>query len=148
MFQIPLDREYSNRCSFIISSLFKLLLLFLQIMPSTHGKTESGRLCGEFLFPQLQPLVSQLPQQPLPEMQTQTLAHTAPYHTDWWWSTRESSTPSVRPQGPALTVERLAQATSSLSTVAPFCFSSSDVILCGFPEPARAVLSKDLQSRC
>ncbi|XP_035308899.1 translation initiation factor IF-2-like [Cricetulus griseus] len=55
--------------------------------PSTPGKTETCRLFGEFSFPGLQPLVSQLPKQPLPEMQTHTGAlahartHTTSYHT-------------------------------------------------------------------
>lgn len=122
-----------------LSFRFKLLLLLLKIMPSTPGKTKSCRLFGEFSFPLLQPLVSGLPKQPLPEMQTHACACT--HHPI-------SYTSSVRPQGPALTVEKLASPTSSLSTVAPFCFSSSDVILCGFPEPARPVLSKNLRSRC
>lgn len=121
-----------------LSFLFKLLLLLLQIMLSTPGKTESCRLFGEFSFPLLQPLVSQLPKQPLPEMQTHACART--HHPI-------SYTSSVRPQEPALTVEKLASATSSLSTVVPFSFSSSDVILCGFPEPASPVLSKNLRNR-
>lgn len=122
-----------------LSFRFKLLLLLLQIMPSTPGKTESCRMFGEFSFPLLQPLVSQLPKQPFPEMQTHACActqHPVPY------------TASVRPQGPALTVKKLASPTSSLSTVVPFCFSSSDVILCGFSEPAHPVLSKNLRNRC
>lgn len=121
-----------------LSFLFKLLLLLLPIMLSTPGKTESCRLFGEFSFPLLQPLVSQLPKQPLPEMQTHACART--HHPI-------PSTSSVRPQGPALTVEKLAPTTSSLSMVVPFWFSSSDMILCGFPEPTRPVLSKNLRNR-
>ena len=56
-------------------------------------------------------------------------------------STQGNLYPFSSPQGPTFTRERPALATSSLCKELPFCFSSGKLILFGFPEPARPVLS-------
>jgi hypothetical protein len=75
------------------------------------------------------------------QIHTPALTLATPYHTYWLLSTQGNLYPFSSPQGPTFTRERPALATSSLCKELPFCFSSGKLILFGFPEPARPVLS-------